>query len=81
MFPAAGLAYTVTGITNVRRLALVRERSRRNGRIDEGLLMIRSLEAGVIEPRLTEQEITALMASHPEVALHLAVRIAQLTTG
>ena len=81
VFPTEGLEYIVKGLTNVGQLAIIRERSKCKGRVDEGLLMIRSLEAGVIEPRMTEQSVTDLMKAHPEVALQLAVRIAKLTTG
>lgn len=80
VFPVEGLEYVIAALP-IPRLAVVRQRSMRKGRIDEGLLMIRTLEAGIVEPRLTERDVTDLMKTHPEMALHLAVRIAELTTG
>lgn len=81
VFPTEGLEYVVRGLTNVGQLAMVRERSKLKGRVDERLLMLRSLEAGVIEPRLKEKDVSDLIKAHPEIALHLAVRITKLTTG
>lgn len=81
VFPAEGLEYVVQGLANVRLLAAVREGAKNKGRVDKGLLMIRTLQAGVVEPHLREPDVTALMKDHPGVALQLAVRIAKLTTG
>lgn len=79
VFPTEELTYTVQGFTRIDQLAFLRERSKYKGQIDKGLLMIRTLEAGVVEPRLSEADVTTLMRDHPEVALHLAVRIASLS--
>jgi hypothetical protein len=81
VFPAQNLSYTVRGLHPVPEGAILRERSKIGGKVDPHLLMIRTLELGVTEPRLDENAAQALVKEQPEIALHLAVRIAKLTTG
>jgi hypothetical protein len=81
VFPAQGLTYTVRGLRPVPEGAILRERSKIGGKVDSRLLMIRTLEMGVTEPRLDKKAAQALIKEQPEIALHLAVRIAELTTG
>ena len=81
VFPKEGKAYTVRPLRSVAQLAILRERSKVRGRVDDGLLMIRTVEMGVVEPRMSEADVLALMKDAPDVAAALAVRIIELTTG
>ena len=80
-FPQEKLAFTVRPLRSAAQLAVLQERSKRKGRIEEGLLMIRTLEMGVVDPRMDEDAVTKLMADAPNVAAALAIRIIELTTG
>jgi hypothetical protein len=81
VFPAENLTYTVRGLRPVPEGAILRERSKVGGKVDSRLLMIRTLEMGVVEPRLDSKAARALVREYPEVALRLAVYISELTTG
>lgn len=74
-------AFVVQPLTSIRQLAVLRERSKRNGNVDKGLLMVRVLEMGVLEPPLDEADVLLLMKDYPDRAALLAIRIVELTTG
>lgn len=78
-FPREGLTFTVQALPVAPHGALLRERSKVKGRIDKRLLMVRTLELGIVEPAGTN--VDTLMSEYPEVAMFLAVRIVELTTG
>lgn len=81
VFPEAGLSFEVVGLTHTLQLAYISKRARRKGGLDKGLAMMRALEVGIVDPPMTEQTIIDLVREHPDVAAHLAIRIAELTTG
>lgn len=80
-FPAEKRSFRVRPFRTPAALAILRERSKRGGRIDQDLLMVRTLEMAVVEPRLSYEDVLALMKELPDVAASLAVRIIELTTG
>lgn len=80
-FPAEGLEFVVRPLRSVQQLAVLGERSKVKGRIDEARLMVSTLVMGISEPKQTEADVLKLMKEHPEATARLAVRIIELTTG
>jgi hypothetical protein len=78
---AGGKTYTLRSLNTPGQLAALRERSKRLGRIDETVLMARTVEMGVVEPRLRLDDVMQLMEAEPDTVAQLAVRIIELTTG
>jgi len=79
VFARENLTFTVQALATTRQIAILRESSKVRGRVDSRLLMLRTLEMGIVDPPGTNAE--TLITDYPEVALLLAVRIADLTTG
>ena len=62
-------------------MAIQTERSKVHGRVDADLLAPLVVQAGVIEPLLTERALLMLMRNHPALFVRLFDRIVSLTTG
>jgi hypothetical protein len=73
--------YTLRSLNTPGQLAALQERSKRLGRVDETVLMARTVEMGVVEPRLRLDDVMRLMETEPDTVAQLAVRIIELTTG